>query len=310
MRLIFAGTPKVAVTALNALHQSRHEVVAVVTRPDARRGRGRTSGESPVAECAERLGLLVIKTAELASPELREQLVRLRPDCCPVVAFGGLIPNSLLDLPPRGWVNLHFSLLPSWRGAAPVQHAVLHGDAITGASTFRLTAELDAGPIFGTVTEEIRMRDTSGDVLERLQQSGAELLVETLDAIERGEASPVEQPADGISVAPKLTPDDARVRWSDPALAIDRRIRACTPAPGSWTLREGARIGLLPLDEVRSTETRGLRPGEMRIDKHAVWVGTGSHAVALGRVKPAGKSLMPAADWARGARLTDGDVLT
>jgi methionyl-tRNA formyltransferase len=228
----------------------------------------------------------------------------IAPDCCPVTAYGALLPQAALDIPRFGWVNLHFSLLPAWRGAAPVQHAILHGDDITGATTFLLVPEMDAGPVFGTVTEPIRPADTSGDLLGRLAASGAELLTATLDAIEDGTAAAREQPAEGVSLAPKLTPADARVDWKLPAHIIDRVIRGCTPDPGAWTEFDGDRIKLAPvtLGTVDSDEpTRGeLAPGELRLARGAVYAGTGSEPVLLTNVQPPGKRLMPAADWARG----------
>ncbi len=296
---------------------SRHSVVAVITRPDARRGRGRTLSASPVAQLAADLDIPVLRPATLRESSVAADLAALRPDCCPVVAYGGLVPPDLLDLPPHGWVNLHFSLLPSWRGAAPVQHAILHGDDVTGASTFRLDEGLDTGPVYGTVTTSIGADDTSGVLLDRLADAGAELLVRTMDGIEDGSLRPAEQSPDGISVAPKLTVDDARLRWEEPALAVDRRIRACSPEPGAWTERAGHRLGvhhvrIRPPADPTGPEPDGsqwLAPGVVRVTKQAVLVGTGSLPVELLRVQPAGKSVMAAADWARGARLCDGETL-
>jgi methionyl-tRNA formyltransferase len=304
MRLVFAGTPEVALPSLDALVDSAHEVVAVLTRPDARRGRGRAVTRSPVGQRADQLGIRVLTPESLRAPDVVSLLHELQPECCPVVAYGALVPPQLLTLPRHGWVNLHFSLLPAWRGAAPVQHSVLAGDDITGASTFLLTEGLDTGPVFGTVTEPIRPRDTSGDVLGRLATTGAQLLLQTIDGLARGDLQPVAQGGDGVSVAPKLSSDDARVRWTDPALAVDRRIRACSPAPGAWTLLGHERIGLLPVT-VGESDAPVLAPGVLAVSKHAVHVGTGSTSVRLGEVRPAGKSAMAAADWARGARLAD-----
>ena len=310
MRLAFVGTPEVAAPSLEALASSRHEVVLAITRPDARQGRGRAIAPSPVAGCAERLGIRVLKPATLRDPEVSTRLSDAGVECCPVVAYGGLVPPSLLDLPPHGWVNLHFSLLPAWRGAAPVQHALLAGDTVTGASVFQLDEGLDTGPVFGTVTQDIGLDDTAGSLLDRLSTSGAALLVATLDGIEQGTLVPHAQPSEGVSFAPKLTVDDARVRWVDPGLAISRRIRACTPAPGAWTEVGGTRVGVLPLPDASGPPESTLAPGEVRVGKRDVWVGTGSYDVRLGDVRPAGKRAMPAADWARGARLADGALLT
>ena len=206
MRLVFAGTPVTALPTLRALAASRHTVAAVVTRPDAPVGRGKKVQPSPVAELAGELGLEALKPARPNEAWFLDRLRAIAPDCCPVTAYGALLPQSALDIPPHGWVNLHFSVLPAWRGAAPVQHAILRGDDITGATTFQIVKELDAGPVFGTLTERVRPSDTSGDLLGRLALSGAELLVRTLDAIEDGTVRAVPQPGDGVSFAPKLTP--------------------------------------------------------------------------------------------------------
>jgi len=310
LRLVFAGTPVAALPTLRALASSRHEVAAVITRPDAPVGRGKRLHRSPVAELADELGFEVLKPVKPSDPSFLSQLRDLAPDCCPVTAYGALLPQSALDIPPQGWVNLHFSLLPAWRGAAPVQHAVLRGDDITGASTFRLVKELDAGPVFGTVTEVVRPTDTSGDLLARLSISGASLLVATLDGIEDGTVVAVPQPLDGISLAPKLNPADARVDWKFPAHLIDRRIRGCTPDPGAWTEFTGPsaseRVKLWPVTLAAgagvSAGGSGLAPGELRVDRNAVYAGTGSVPVRLGDVQPPGKRRMPAADWARGLR--------
>ena len=247
MRLVLAGTPEVAVPSLDALLASDHDVVAVLTRPDAPAGRGRRLVASPVARRAEEAGVEVVRASRLSDPGVIDRLRELAPDCCPVVAYGALVPAAALTLPPHGWVNLHFSLLPAWRGAAPVQHALLHGDDVTGASVFQLEAGLDTGPVYGVMTEQVRPRDTSGELLERLAVAGAGFLVATLDAIERGEVVAEPQPADGVSYAPKLTTDDARVDWHTPAFHVDRQVRACTPAPGAWTTLHGSRLGLGPV---------------------------------------------------------------
>lgn len=308
MRLLFAGTPAVALPSLDALLASRHEVVAVLTRPDARAGRGRTLTPSPVKERALEAGIEVLTPTTLRDPELQQRLAGIAPDAAPVVAYGNLVPPAVLDLPRHGWVNLHFSVLPAWRGAAPVQHAIIAGDEVTGASTFRLEAGLDTGPVYGTLTETIRPTDTAGDLLGRLAGAGSGLLVRTLDALEEGILTPVPQPGDGISLAPRLSTDDARVRWRHPAMAVDRRVRGCTPAPGAWTtLPDGARLGLGPVRPV--PEVTELAPGEVRVGRGEVLVGTGTHAVRLGEVRPAGKKAMAAADWARGARLPEPTVL-
>lgn len=305
MRVIFAGTPAVAVPALAAVAASRHELVAVVTRPDAPAGRGRGLSRSPVGEWADEHGVEVLTPARPRDPEFLDRLRELAPDCVPVVAYGALVPPAALEIPRYGWINLHFSLLPAWRGAAPVQHAVLHGDELTGASVFQLEQGLDTGPVYGTLTDEIRAADTSGDLLERLADSGAGLLVAVLDAIADGTARAEPQPADGVSLAPKLTVDDARVRWTDPAFAVDRRIRACTPAPGAWTTFRGERVKLGPVVPV--PDGPELKPGELLVEKARVLAGTATAPVRLGEVRAAGKRAMGATDWARGVRVGTGE---
>ncbi|GAB3060289.1 methionyl-tRNA formyltransferase [Micromonospora schwarzwaldensis] len=306
MRLVFAGTPAVAVPALDAIAASGHELLAVVTRPDAPAGRGRGLVRSPVGAWADAHGVEVLTPARPREPEFLDRLRALAPDCVPVVAYGALVPPVALEIPRHGWINLHFSLLPAWRGAAPVQHAVLHGDELTGASVFQLEAGLDTGPVFGTVTDEVRPADTSGDLLDRLAHSGAGLLVAVLDAIGAGTARAEPQPADGVSLAPKLTVDDARVRWTDPAFAVDRRVRACTPAPGPWTTFRDDRVKLGPVTPLANGPE--LKPGELLVEKSQVLVGTATGPVRLGEVRAAGKKAMSAGDWARGARVAAGEV--
>jgi methionyl-tRNA formyltransferase len=301
VRLVFAGTPDVALPSLAALVAGRHEVVAVVTRPESRSGRGRRPQPSPVAVRGAELGVPVLTPARPSEPDFVEQLRSLAPDCCPVVAYGALLPQDVLDLAPHGWINLHFSLLPAWRGAAPAQHALLAGDAVTGATTFRIVKELDAGPTFGTVTEAIRPTDTAGDLLDRLAVAGAPLLVDTIDHLELGDLEAQSQPGDGVSYAPKITTDDARIRWTEPAFAVDRRIRACTPSPGAWTTLDGSRLKVGPVRLLPDVD--GLAPGELDVGRDYAHVGTATHAVALGDVQPPGKRAMDAAAWVRGARL-------
>ena len=324
MRLVFAGTPAVAVASLAALAASpRHELVAVLTRPDAPSGRGRRVSRSAVALWADEHAVPVLQPARPAGPEFLSALRDLEPDCCPVVAYGALVPPEALAVPAHGWVNLHFSLLPAWRGAAPVQHALIAGDELTGATAFRLEAGLDTGPVYGVLTEKVRPDDTAGDLLERLSVAGAELLLATLDGIEDGVLDPRPQPAEGISLAPKITVDRARVDWSRPAVAVDRLVRGCTPEPGSWTTWRAERLKLGPVSTspvstsqvstptVTAAPDQGpdepLAPGALRVTKRQVLVGTATAPVALTRVQPAGKPPMDAADWARGVRPQPGE---
>ncbi|RLV50229.1 methionyl-tRNA formyltransferase [Nocardioides mangrovicus] len=303
MKVVFAGTPEVALPALEALAASRHELVGVVTRPDAPSGRGRRLTASPVADRAEQLGVPVLKPEHPRDPDFQQALRDLAPDCVPVVAYGALLPESALAIPLHGWVNLHFSVLPAWRGAAPVQHALWAGDEVTGATTFRIVKALDAGPTFGLMAQTIRPDDTAGDLLARLAEGGAGLLVTTLDGIEDGTLEAREQPGEGVSLAPKITVDDACVDWGEPAVAVDRRVRACTPAPGAWTTHAGERLKLGPV--ALAPDHDRLDPGAVVATKNAVHVGTATHPVRLGLVRPHGKKEMAAADWARGVRPRD-----
>ncbi len=279
----------------------------MLTRPDAAAGRRGKPTPSPVATLAAEHGIAVLKPQRPNTAEFVAELAELEPQCCPVVAYGAILGRDLLAVPSLGWVNLHFSLLPAWRGAAPVQAAIAAGDTVTGASTFVIESALDTGPILGMATETIRPTDTAGDLLVRLAVSGAALLEATLDGIEDGTLQPVPQPVDGISMAPKITVDGARVRWDLPAHTVERRIRAVTPNPGAWTMLGELRIKLGPVTQVAdSSEDPVLGPGEICVQRGRVLVGTASHAVQLGTVQAPGKRPMDAADWARGARLDDG----
>jgi methionyl-tRNA formyltransferase len=307
MRLVFAGTPEAAVPSLRALLDSpRHEVVAVLTRPDAPAGRGRKLAASPIKQLALEAEIEVLTPQRPREPEFLERLAEIAPDCCPVVAYGALLPRAALDIPRHGWVNLHFSLLPAWRGAAPVQHAIMAGDDLTGATTFQLEEGMDTGPYYGMVTEPISAADTSGDLLLRLSESGARLLVATLDGIEDGTVEARPQPAEGVSMAPKITPEMARVRWNEPAVVVDRLTRGASPAPGAWTTLRGKRLKVGP---VRPTQEWGLEPGELRPAGGEVYVGTATTQVRLGTVQPEGKPAMAAGAWLRGLRLEPDDRL-
>jgi methionyl-tRNA formyltransferase len=304
---MFAGTPAVALPAFETLLASPHEVVGVITRPDAQGRRGRALVTSPVGRRAAEADIEVLKPGKVSEREFQQQVRDLAPDCIAVVAYGALIPEPALAIPRHGWVNLHFSLLPAWRGAAPVQHAILHGDEITGATTFVLEAGLDTGPVLGVLTEEIGPRDTAGDLLGRLSIAGAGLLAATLDGLAAGALQAVPQSPDGVSLAPKLTPADARIDWSAPAMRVDRLIRACTPAPGPWTTFRGRRLKVGPVQPIADGSLAAGQVGVVGGHEPVVTVGAGVGAVTLGTVQPEGKPVMAATDWARGARLTPED---
>ncbi len=300
MRLVFAGTPQVAADTLaHLLDHGRHEVVAVLTRPDAPRGRSSRAVPSPVAALALDRGIEVLRPARAADPDLSARLAELAPDCCPVVAYGGLIPRPLLDLPPHGWVNVHFSLLPRWRGAAPVQHAILAGDEVTGVTVFELVEALDAGPVLARTEYRLGPEETAGEALEALQVRGAELLAATLDGLEADVVVPKPQPADGVTPAPKLTVGGARIDWTRPAIEISRQVRANNPSPVAWTELAGERFRVL---QAVPAPDAGLEPGEVRPGRREVLAGTGDGSLELRLVQPAGKRALPAADWGRGLR--------
>ncbi len=277
----------------------------MLTRPDAAAGRRGKPAPSPVAELALAEGIPVLRPAKPNEPEFVAELAELAPDCCAVVAYGALLRDELLAVPRFGWINLHFSVLPAWRGAAPVQAAIAAGDEVTGATTFQIERALDSGPVYGVLTEAVRPIDTAGDLLARLADAGAGLLETTLDGVEDGALTAVPQPIDGVTIAPKVTVEDARVRWDLPAHVVDRRIRAVTPNPGAWTEIGDLRVKLGPVVPV---EAEPLAPGAIRVQKAGVLIGTGSTPVRLGMVQPPGKKSMNAADWARGARLDEGVV--
>lgn len=297
MRIVFAGTPATAVPTLEALVASRHEVAAVITRPDARVGRGRSLQPSPVAVAAQAHGLAVLKPTSTSDPEFLEALAATQARLGVIVAYGALLRRDVLDALELGWINLHYSVLPAWRGAAPVQRSIMAGDEVTGATVFSLVEALDAGPVLGTITERIREDDTAGALLDRLSDEGAKLVADVVDHIEDGDIGAVSQPEDGVSYAHKLTTEDARIDWRRPAFAIDRQIRGCTPAPGAWTEADGLRLKVGPLT---IAEESTLEPGVAAIGKREVRVGTATTDVVLGEVQPHGKKAMPAADWGRG----------
>ena len=303
LRIVFAGTPEVAVPCLRALMSSRHEVVGVFSRPDAPAGRGRRLQPSPVSVVAQSAGLPL---ATPTSPdEIRDSLSRWQPDVVVVVAYGVLIPGYLLTLPHLGWVNAHFSALPRWRGAAPVQYAIAHGDRTIAVTTFRIDEGMDTGPILlRSDPIDIGPREDAGSLLERLSTIAPQLVVETMDGLARGDLQSVPQPSSGVSLAPRIRVADARIDWAKPVEVVDCWIRACTPAPGAWTsARAGAedlriRIGV-PFEIVRD---ESAVPGEVIADKSQVLVGAHGGRLVLGAVQSTGGRWMSAPDWARGFR--------
>ena len=309
MRIVFAGTPGTAVPSLRALAESRHEVVAAVTRPDAPTGRGRRLRASSVAAAAQELGIEVLKPAHPRDEDFVTRLTALAPDVCAVVAYGALIPEHVLAIPAHGWVNLHFSLLPAWRGAAPVQRALMNGDATTGVTTFRLVPELDAGPVHRQLRVPVGEDETAGELLDRLAPIGADVLVGTMADIEAGLPA-VEQDDEAVTLAPKVEVGDARLDWSAPAEHLARVIRGTSPHPGAWTLFEGRRFKVLAAraddPAAPGPHPGALGPGRIAAGSRHLWVGTGDGALELVRVQDFGRKAMSGADWARGARPAPG----
>lgn len=302
MRLIFAGTPRLAVPVVQRLSE-HHDIVAVLTRPPSPQGRSSRLVPSPVQEWADARGVTVIAPATLRDPAVVRVMRDLAPDCCPVVAYGGLVTRELLAVPRWGWINLHFSLLPAYRGAAPVQRALLDGCEQTGLTTFRLVPALDAGPVFLQRELSIGPAETAGDLLERLVPLGAGAMVATLDLVERG-VEPSEQPAGGVSLAPKLTVDEARLNFARSARDAVNRVRAMSPEPGAWALLGGQRFKVLRAMMADGPGAVGpveAIPGRLRATKAHLFCRAGDGWVDLVEVQAVGRKAMPGADWARGA---------
>ena len=296
LRLVFAGSPSAAVPSLATLAESRHEIVGVVTREDSPQGRRGVLTPTPVADEAASRGIPVIKANRLAG-DATERVKDLAPDLGVIVAYGGLVREPLLSTPRLGWINLHFSLLPRWRGAAPVQRAIIAGDDVTGATVFQLVPELDAGDVYGRMTEPIGAHQTAGRLLEALSVSGAELLLRVVDALADGTARAEAQVGD-VTVAPKLTLDDGLIDWTRSAQAVHDLIRGVTPEPGAFTTVDGARLKVLEASIARDVPR--LEPGSFALAGKAVMVGTGSEPIELLVVHPAGRKAMDAASWWRG----------
>ena len=300
MRLVFAGTPAAAVPTLRRLAASQ-DIAAVVTRPDAPLGRRRVLTPSPVAQAATELGLPVIKTARLDDAATAE-ISALQVDLGVIVAYGGLVREPLLSAPTAGWINLHFSLLPAWRGAAPVQRALIAGDRVLGASVFQLVAELDAGDVFAMREIGVPETATAGEALDVLASEGAALTADVVASIADGTATATPQTG-APSFAAKLSLADGLLDWTQPLDAVFARFRGVTPEPGAHTTVGGQPLKVL--EAVPAPDAEPLEPGRIRGTKSALHIGTGSHPLAVTRVQPAGKGAMNAVDWWRGLRGAD-----
>lgn len=301
MRLVFAGTPEPAVASLRALAGTDHEIVAVVTRRDAPIGRKRVLTASAVAAAADELGLDIIKTDRLDA-EATDRIAALEPDLGVIVAYGGLVREPLLSTPRLGWINLHFSLLPRWRGAAPVQRALMAGDSETGTNVFQLTAGLDEGDVYGATRYRIPASATADRVLADLARDGAAALVDVVDRLAAGTAQATPQAGES-TYAGKLTAEDGRLDWSQTADAVLARFRGTTPEPGAFTTVDGVRVKIHDMHRAESSVP--LAPGAIRAAQSEILVGTATDPVALVRVQPAGKAAMAAGDWLRGLRAAE-----
>lgn len=320
LKVLFAGTPDVAVPSLRALaaDPEHFDVVAVLTRPDAPTGRGRRLAPNPVKTAAMELGLPVIES-DPSEDTFVDELAATGAEAAAVVAYGRILKQDVLDALPLGWYNLHFSLLPQWRGAAPVQRAIWAGETVTGATVFRISRGVDAGPILAQSTVTIGAHETAGELLGRLAEDGSHLLAAALQGMADGEIIPVDQPQGAYETAAKIGVEDAHVRFDVPAFAADRQIRACTPNPGAWCRLhagdgdDGGQgdgqapvlhiLAARPADDADPAAPAGLEPGRLAVGKRNVWVGTATGLLELLEVKAQGKKAMKAADWARGARL-------
>ena len=296
LRLVFAGSPAAAVPSLATLAASPHEVAAVVTREDSPQGRRGILTPTPVATLADELGIPTIKANRLAG-DATEAITAMQADLGVIVAYGGLVREPLLSAPKHGWINLHFSLLPRWRGAAPVQRSIIAGDDLTGATVFQLVPELDAGDVFGQFTQTVGAHQTAGHLLDQLAVSGADLLAAVVDAIATGDARAEPQTGD-VTLAPKLTLADGRVDFTRPAHDVVNLVRGVTPEPGAFTTLDGARLKIL--DAVIARDAPRLAPGRLAQEGKLILVGTATDPVQLVTVHPAGRKAMNAGDWWRG----------
>jgi len=310
LRVVYLGTPAAAVPPLEALLASGHQVVAVVTRPDKPRDhRGGRPAPSPVRRAAEAAGLPLLTPPRGRDPELPAQLAAFAADVGFTCAFGYLLPDPVLEAFPRGVLNLHFSLLPAYRGPAPVQHALLDGRTVTGISTFVIDQGMDTGPLLLTAEVPIRPDEDASQLTARLAEVGARLTVETLDALEAGTVTPRPQPEAGASLAPKIRPEQACLDWTAPAKRLLDAVRAFNPAPGAWTTMRGRRLKV-PRAALPSGGDPPLAPGELAVGHRGeLLAGAGDGVVELVCVQPEGRRAMAGGDFARGARLAPGERL-
>lgn len=312
MRIVFAGSPQAALPVLTYLEQSAHDLVAVLSRPDAPSGRGRKLAQSPVSSYAAQHDLMLYQPTTLKNNTEAATFLRdLQPDLGVIVAYGAILPADILEIPKFGWINIHFSLLPRWRGAAPVQRALQAGDTHTGVTVFQLEPALDTGPIYATCSYVVPESATAGDVLLELAELSVRPLEQALSMIEQGVA-PEPQADTGITYASPLHPSEGEIDWSAPGDTIANHVRGFTPSPGAWTMWQKSRmkLGVLESNPPVTMPIPPLEPGQIFTTRHEVWVGTGTAPVCLGNVAPAGKKPMPAEAWARGAHLESSAKFT
>jgi len=305
MRIIFMGTSPFAVPSLDRLAKSPdYEILAVVTQPDRPHGRGGRMSASPVKTAALELGLTVLQPEKVRAKEFVAHVRELAPDALVVAAFGQLIPQRLLDVPRLGGINVHGSLLPRWRGAAPMQYCLMAGDAETGVTTMQMDAGLDTGDILMKAVLPLTDEDNLGTIEAKLSEIGATLLIDTLEALERGDCPRIPQDPNLVTVAPSLPPDIGALDWSKPARELHNLVRGVTPKPGAYCFWQGKRLKVV---KTAVTSEAAIEYGVVQtVDAQGITIGTGAEALRLIDVQPESRSVMPASAWARGARITPG----
>ena len=309
MRLLFIGTSPFAVPSLKRLYESPdHEVLAVVTQPDRPQGRGGKLSVSPVKAAATALGLPRFQPEKVRAKEFVQTVRELAPEIIVVAAFGQIIPQKMLDIPPFGCINVHGSLLPRWRGAAPMQYALMAGDSETGVTTMRMDAGLDTGDILQQASLDLNTVEDLGDLETRLAEIGAGLLMQTLEAIAHGNCSRIPQNADLVTLAPSLPPEIGELDWSRPAAELHNLVRGVTPKPGAYTFVQGKRLKVWRTEIVETASAS--KPGTIEtIGRGGITINTSQGALRLREVQPESKGRMAADAWARGARLVPGQTL-
>ena len=299
MKLVFFGTPDFAVPSLFALHKSHHDVLGVVTNPDKKTGRGQKVQSSPVKITAEKYGYTIFQPKDLRNNDFVSQIKQIKSDIYVVVAFK-ILPKSILKIPIKGAVNLHASLLPRFRGAAPINHAILNGETKTGVTTFQIRKSVDTGDILLQDIISLNNSITAGEVYNELAQTGAALLVKTMDGLDHGSIVPQKQQGKTATLAPKISVDDCRINWNNPAKIIHNQIRAFSPKPGAFTFLKGKRVKLFNSQELENKENPVLKPGEIKYLKPSLLVGTGTNIIQVNQIQFEGRKILPVSQFISG----------